>query len=763
MRLKRRLQRLAVWARRKHLGRRLALVLFLAALASGGGTFYFLSTPEPTSITLLTLLNLDLVIFLILGVLVVRAGVRLWSERRTGAAGSRLHVRVTVLFSAVAIVPAIVLAVFSALVFQVGFESWFDDKVSTAVEESQEVAEAFLKAHMNAIAGDAALMANDLNRAWRRLPNQQVLNQFLGTQSVLRNLSEVVVFTGDGTVIGRAGYTISLRFEQVPSFLIEQANKGEVVVLPGQANDRVRALVELAQPSTYLYVGRFVDPTVSDHIEKADAAVREYMTFKDQSAQLQILYFLSTVVVSLLLLLGAMWVGMSIANRLARPIMQLIDAAEKVREGNLAVRVPEIIASDEVALLGRAFNRMTVRLESQHRRLMAAYEELDERRRFTETVLAGVSAGVIGVDAAGRINLPNPSAKALLDEDLDLWIGHPIGAILPAFGDLLNDAGQRPDRPVEQEIEVTTATRRHATLLVRVAAEHADSGVTGFVFTFDDITELQAAQRKAAWADVARRIAHEIRNPLTPIQLSAERLKRKYLRQITEDPETFARCTDIIVRHVSDIGQMVDEFSAFARMPAPEIRTADLVDIVSQAVFLQHTAYGRISFETELPDTPVWVACDSRQITQALTNLLKNAVEAIEGRDRPAEGGPPLVPGVVRVLLSVSGDWATVILIDNGRGLPPDMEPHRLTEPYVTTRSKGTGLGLAIVKKILEDHGGDLILENAPGGGAAIAMTLPLSRSLPPETVPSAPPAVSSERGPEAASVSAQTLSVHGP
>ncbi|CCG07845.1 sensor histidine kinase NtrY-like [Pararhodospirillum photometricum] len=729
--LRRRVQRLAVWARRLRLARGLAVVLFLAALVSGAVTFYVLSNPTPNSRAIWVLLNVDLVIILVLGVLVLRSGVRLWTERRTGRASSRLHVRLTVLFSAVAITPAILLAVFSALAFQLGFESWFDDKVSTAIEESQEVAEAYLKAHLNAIAGDAALMANDLNREWRRLPNQQVLNQFLSTLSLVRNLSEVVIFTADGTVIGRAGYTISLRFEQVPSFLIEQANKGEVVVMPGQANDRVRALVELAVPSTYLYIGRFVDPAVSDHIEKANAAVGEYLVFKAQSAHLQILYFLSYIVVSLLLLLAAIWMGMSIANRLARPIMQLVDAAEKVSEGNLAVRVPETLSSDEVALLGRAFNRMTTRLESQHRRLTAANEELDERRRFTETVLAGVSAGVIGVDPEGRIKLPNPSATALVGETLENWIGQPIGAVLPDLGALLTDARQRPDRPVEREIVLVTPARRSLTVLVRVAAECSEDGVTGFVFTFDDITELQAAQRKAAWADVARRIAHEIKNPLTPIQLSAERLKRKYLRQITEDPETFARCTDIIVRHVSDIGQMVDEFSAFARMPAPEIREADLAEIVSQAVFLQSSAYGRIAYETSLPAAPVRVACDSRQISQALTNLLKNAVEAIEGRERPPEGAPPLPEGRIRVTLSVTETGAAVALHDNGRGLPPDMEPMRLTEPYVTTRSKGTGLGLAIVKKILEDHGGTLILENAPEGGAVISFTLPLDPSAP--------------------------------
>ncbi|MBK1664749.1 two-component sensor histidine kinase [Rhodospirillum rubrum] len=721
--LNRTLLRLGLWARRVKLSRRLAVALAVASLISGGVTFFLLSSPEPSSRAIWILLNVDLVILLALGGLITRSVVRMWSGRRSG--GSRLQVRLAVLFSAVAITPAILLAIFSTIAFQVSFQSWFDEKVSTAVRESQEVAEAYLQAHMNAIAGDAALTANDLNREWRRMPNSQVLNQFLTTQSLVRNLSEVVVFTREGNVLGRAGYTFSLQFEQIPNYLIDQADLGEVVVIPGQGNDRVRALVELATPGTYLYVGRFVDAAVRDHIEKAHAAVSEYLAFQAQSSKLQILYFLTYIVVSLLLLLAAIWVGITIANRLAQPIMDLIEAAGKVSEGNLSVRVSELMASDEVALLGRAFNRMTIRLESQQKSLLAANLELDERRRFTETVLAGVSAGVIGVDAEGKINLPNPSACALFDRDLTLWQGQPIGALLPEFGEVLTAVRQRPDRPVEREMEIRI-DRRPVTLLVRVAAECSAQGITGFVFTFDDITELQSAQRKAAWADVARRIAHEIKNPLTPIQLSAERLKRKYLKQITDDPETFARCTETIIRHVGDIGQMVDEFSAFARMPAPEIRPCDLGELVVQSVVLQRTAYGQIGFSTELPEGKVIVAADGRQITQALTNLLKNAVEAIQGRDRPAEGAPPLPAGRIAVSLTLTNDQAVVRIVDNGRGLP-DMETKRLTEPYVTTRAKGTGLGLAIVKKILEDHGGDLVLENASGGGAAISLTLPLT------------------------------------
>lgn len=728
--------RFAVWARRVRLKRHLAAMLFIVALVSAGATFLVLSRPETmNSRTVWVLLNADILIILILGTLVTRAVLKSVLRRRNKRASSRLHLRLTVLFSVVAIVPSIVLAAFLAFTFFLGFESWFNQRVSTAIEESQEVAEAYLMTHKSAIAGEVAILANEINRIWYRLPDAAARDRYLMDQQFRRGLSQVVIFRAQSTydtrfsgeIIARAGWGFSPGDTDTISLeLLDRADNGEIVVLPGQANDQVRAFVGLAASGTYLYVARFVDLAVSDHIRKSEVAAAEYMAFKNHSGQLQLFYFLTYIIVSLMLLLVSVWVGLNIASRLVGPIVRLIDAAERVGEGNLAVRVPELSARDEVALLGRAFNRMTARIDSQHKRLSAANRELDERRRFTETVLAGVSSGVIGVDAKGRIDLPNPSANKLIGVDLNAWSGRPIGELADAFGDLLKEAMSRPDRMVEREVELTTKGNRTLTLLVRVSAECSERGVTGYVFTFDDMTELLSAQRKAAWADVARRIAHEIKNPLTPIQLSAERLRRKYLHQITESPEIFERCTDIIIRHVSDIGQMVDEFSAFARMPQPNIEKTDLVDIVSQAVFLQKTAYGAIAFSTSLPETPLIAPVDRGQITQALTNMLKNAIEAIEGRDKPGDGAPPLPAGRICVSVAREDGKAVIRLIDNGRGLPDGTNVSRLTEPYVTTRAKGTGLGLAIVKKILEDHGGSLTLENAPDQGACVTVVLPL-------------------------------------
>jgi two-component system nitrogen regulation sensor histidine kinase NtrY len=387
-----------------------------------------------------------------------------------------------------------------------------------------------------------------------------------------------------------------------------------------------------------------------------------------------------------------------------------------VRAGDLSARVPEGDKDDELVSLSRAFNRMTNQIQSQQRELIDANRQLDERRRFTETVLTGVSAGVIGLDRGGRIYLPNRSASALLGVDLDLSVGEDLAEVAPEMAGLLEEAARRPDRLAQAQVQIA-GDNSMRTLLVRIAAEHDDGEISGFVVTFDDVTELLSAQRKAAWADIARRIAHEIKNPLTPIQLSAERLRRKYLKEIKKDPETFRICTDTIIRHVEDIGRMVDEFSSFARMPAPVLKPEDLTTIVEQAVFLERTAHPKIAFETRFAARPVSLRCDARLVGQALINIVKNAIESIEGRI--AESGPT-PPGQIVVTVEASAKVALTIE-DNGKGLPRNGR-ERLTEPYVTTRAKGTGLGLAIVKKIMEDHQGELMLSDREPGGARVRL-----------------------------------------
>ncbi|HTZ36068.1 MAG TPA: ATP-binding protein, partial [Stellaceae bacterium] len=409
-------------------------------------------------------------------------------------------------------------------------------------------------------------------------------------------------------------------------------------------------------------------------------------------------------------------IGISIAAQLADPISRLVGAADRIGAGDLSVRVPEGRKDDEMASLSRAFNRMTDQIQSQQQELIEANRQLDERRRFTETVLTGVTAGVIGLDGFGRIYLPNRSASALIGVDLDRSVGEDLAEVVPAMAELLGEVNRRPDRVAQAQIQIVGGSTR--TLLVRISAEQDNEGISGYVVTFDDITELLSAQRKAAWADVARRIAHEIKNPLTPIQLSAERLRRNYLKDIKKDPDTFRICTDTIIRHVEDIGRMVDEFSSFARMPAPVLKPEDLTAIVERAVFLERTAHSEIAFTTSFAQRPVTVRCDARLVGQAAINIVKNAVEAIEARLVDTGPNPP---GQIAVSVEEAAGKVVVTVADNGKGLPKRGR-ERLTEPYVTTRAKGTGLGLAIVKKIMEDHQGELLLEDAPGGGARVML-----------------------------------------
>jgi len=716
--------RLGQWGQRHGLARKLGVALTLAVIASGIATYAVLSSggplrgPNPQ--TVFSMLTLDLVFMLLLAALVGRRLLRVWAERRAGTAGARLHVRLVLLFSVVAITPAILVAVFSALVINFGVEQWFNKRVSTAVDESLAVAKAYLEEHQQVIGGDALAMANDINREGPALlRNPYHLTQMVGAQAAIRGLSEAIVFDANKQVLARAGlaFSMELSLDGIPQWAIERARSGEVAVLTNPGDQRVRALVKLEGSllDSYLYVGRPVDPTVIAHMDRTNRAVAEYKQLELTRSGLEVTFSAIFLMVALLLLLAAMWIGLTLATQMATPIIRLINAAERVRTGDLAARVADDGAVDELGALSRAFNRMIGQLETQRHDLMDANRELDERRRFTEAVLAGVSAGVIGIDRHGLVELPNRYAAEYLSMEPDLMIGHSLESLVPELGPLFLTIRKRPERSVQDELKVVRNGRSRA-LLVRIVAERDDWTVTGFVVTIDDITELLSAQRKAAWADVARRIAHEIKNPLTPIQLSAERLKRKYLKQIQTDPETFLNCTDTIIRQVGDIGRMVDEFSAFARMPAPVMKQDDLLETITQAVFLARTGYPQVAFLCDYPETVVKIPCDIRQIGQALTNLLKNAVESIQGRE-----GADLPQGRVIVKAERRLGCVVVSVEDNGRGLPVEQRD-RLAEPYVTTRTKGTGLGLAIVKKIMEDHGGELMLEDLDGGGARVSL-----------------------------------------
>jgi two-component system, NtrC family, nitrogen regulation sensor histidine kinase NtrY len=729
-------QPLVDWARRVGLGNKLTAALTIVVLVSVMITYMAMTGTAPFSRDdVLVLLNVNLILVLVLGIVVVRRLVELWGGRRRGLAGSRLHVRLVVLFGLVAAAPAVVVAVFSALFINLTVEGWFSQGVRTAVESSLAVAQSYLEEHRQAIRADALAMANDLNNnAVDLMASTALLDKFVDDQSLLRSFSEAMVFNTNGGILARSGFYLSLEFEPIPIEAMTKARDGAVVILPSANYDRVRALLRLDRfANTYLYVGRPVDPMVIAHVEETGRAVADYKQVEAQRSGLQITFALAYVVVALLLLLAATWIGLLIATKLARPIAALIDTAERVRSGDLSARVSEAPTNDELGTLSRAFNRMTSQLEAQRAELVEANRQLERRRRFTETVLSGVSAGVIGLDQEGRISLPNSVGNDLLSSKLEEHIGEPLAAIVPELTELIEQAIRRPDRRNEAQIRLKRG-RNTRLLLTRVTAERVEEQVRGFVVTLDDVTELVTAQRTAAWADVARRIAHEIKNPLTPIQLSAERLKRKYLKEITSDPETFVTCTDTIVRQVGDIGRMVDEFSAFARMPAPVMKQEDLRELCREAIFLLRNANAEISFTLEMPERPAPAWCDARLVRQALINLLQNAVDAINERLQSVDGNLPA--GQVWVRLRAGERHAIIEVEDNGKGLPSE-ERDRLTEPYMTTRSKGTGLGLAIVKKIMEDHGGELILEDGSLGGARVSLSLP---QYPPSAADESPP-----------------------
>ncbi|MEM7226571.1 MAG: PAS domain-containing sensor histidine kinase [Pseudomonadota bacterium] len=726
---RRRFARFLEWTRRVGLERKLAIGLLIAAVASVVATLGALTGNLPVEADawdILWLLNLNLILLLCLAPLVIRRLAIIWMARRRGIAGARLHIRLVALFSLVAVTPTIIVALVSVVMFDFVLEGWFSKEVSTAIEESQAVTQAYLKEHQDTIAVDLDYIARNLNNEGAiLLTRPQGFNRFLSKLAWDRSVTEALVFEAPFRILARTALTMSMELDpEIPDWAYETARSGQIVVLVPEAEDRVRALVRLDTfPSeTFLYVGRLIDPTVLAHVDETEEAAQVYANLQNKSDDLQISFAMVFAVVALLLLLAAVWVGLAFANQLSVPIRSLIGAADRVTSGDLSARAAYADEQDEMGSLATSFNRMTDELSRQQNELIEANQQLDVRRRFIEAVLAGVSSGILGLDRRGKITLPNRRVCDLLGATPEDLQDKSLAKVLPELAELLQAARKRPRRIIEGQVQRLDGDGRPMTLFVRIAPEVGERGLIGFVVTIDDITELLSAQRKAAWSDVARRIAHEIKNPLTPIQLSAERLKRKYLSQIDSDSETFQTCTDTIIRHVGDIGRMVDEFSSFARMPAPEMKDEDLGKLVEEAVFLQSGAHPTIDFTIDRAAVPVVVSCDAQQIRRVLTNLLQNSVDSIEGR--LSEAGGDKSSGKISVVLREDEAKSEIVVEDNGRGLP-EQERHRLTEPYITTREKGTGLGLAIVKKIMEDHEGHLILEDAPGGGARVTVVFP--------------------------------------
>ena len=702
----------------------LAWGLALTGAVLGVVTFAVL-TPSADSDPdlILALLYADLLVLLLLTLILARRVVLLWARRRRAQPGARLHVQLVAAFSLLAATPAVIVAAGAAGFFTIGIQGWFSERVSSALTHSMAVADAYYEDHRKLVLADVLWIANRLART----PAEHRLDTATLDQLVTeRGIAEALVLRADGQILARSSLSLLLAFDQLPAGALQRALQGETVVFQIRGGDRVRALAPLSGlADQLLYVGRYIDTNVLRNIDAVRTAVGEYQQAERERASLHITFTMVFIAVAVLLVAVAAWIGFQVANRFAGPVSELAHAANRVRDGDLSARVKEEGQSGELLLLLRAFNRMTGQIEDQRYELVAANRELDTRRRFTEAVLAGVSAGVVAVDSRGVIFLSNHSASDLLGVPEDSLTGRPFAQAIPAMSDLFHRAVVYPSR-VNQDQVITTRNGQERVLLVRVNAATRNTRVQGYVITFDDMTERILAQRAAAWRGVARRIAHEVRNPLTPIRLAAERLKRRYAGEVRTEPEVFESCIDTIVRQVVEMTRMVDEFSEFARLPPPVLRRVDMVALINGVQAINDTAHADIRVSAHVPDQPVYVLCDASQLDRALGNLVQNAVQAIHGH---AEPGTAL--GNIDIILEAADDGDTyhVTVEDDGGGFPEDFLD-RATEPYVTTRQGGTGLGLAIVRRIVEDQGGKISLANT-GRGARVMLTLPCAPSTP--------------------------------
>ncbi|MBV8745967.1 MAG: PAS domain-containing sensor histidine kinase [Xanthobacteraceae bacterium] len=655
-----------------------------------------------------TLLLVNGVTVLFLLAIIGREVWQLLRARRRGRAGSRLHVQIVGLFSIIAALPAILIAVVASISLDRGLDRFFTLSPRAVIENSLNVTEAYLGEQMQMIGGDVVAMGNDISRTKPFIEqNPEAMRQLLTAQASLRRLAGAMLIDSNEKVIDKADVRVPNEFVFLAPDRQRLASTSETEPTMMLARNYVAAMIKLhGFEDTYLFVTRILDPLVVANLRQTQASIREYADNETRRLNVQIAFGLMYTVIALTVLLSAVWIGLNFANRLVEPIRRLIAAANVVSTGNLYVQVPIGKAQGDMAQLGATFNKMTQELRTQRDDIVRARDLVDSRRRFTEAVLSGASAGVIGIDSAGKIGILNRSAEKLIGCTETTALGRPLVDIVPELSEMVETARATPQRSVQGQVTITRAARERI-ITVRVTSEQSTGAEHGYVFTLDDITELVAAQRTSAWADVARRIAHEIKNPLTPIQLSAERLRRKYGSRIVEDKPIFEQCTDTIVRQVEDIRRMVDEFSRFARMPKAVISDDDLADTVRQVVFLQRVGNADIDIEATFSHDPMPARLDRRLISQALTNIIKNATEAI-GAVPAAELGR----GHITVTTTRDGNMINIDVIDNGIGLPKENR-NRLTEPYVTTREKGTGLGLAIVGKILEEHGGGLELHDA--------------------------------------------------
>lgn len=698
---------------------RLGYIAVLIALSIGMLTVFNLSRFDPAqqdSTLLTTLIAIDFLAVIIVGGFVIRQILQLVNERRQRMAGYQLHWRIALMFGGVAALPAIIITAFALFVVDYSLRGWFADRISTAVTESVQVADYYFEEHASSIQSDVLTIANDVNReAFKLRGNPALLEQYLTNQTALRNLSEAIILDGTGQVIAKSRFAFAVTFMNIRGEWLTDARDGEVVLLRADQTNKLRAVIKLNSfVDAYLFVGRFIDRSVLEAVDNTRLAAADYQQLGIRQLDLQISFAFVFGLFLALLLITALWIGLNLATAIVEPLGSVISVAEQVRSGNLSPRVPKGLELEEIARLGLSFNNMLDEIVRSREQLVQANKQIDRRREFTEAVLGGVSSGVIGLDKDLNVTLPNSTATQLLQVSTDALIGHPLVDVVPEFDGLVSTARSRKRNFAEEQI-MLERSGQHLTLRARIAAERVDGAIIGYVVTFDDVTDLLSAQRKAAWSDIARRIAHEIKNPLTPIQLASDRLRRKYTPEDEAAGEQFTEYLSIISRQVEDIGRMVDEFSAFARMPQPAMAPVDLQALVAGQITLFEDDAVTLSMVTDDPDASYTVLGDAGLLRQAVLNLIQNGVDSLrESRTKAPR---------IELALAHDAGIVTLKIMDNGPGYP-DMDRSKLLEPYVTHRAKGTGLGLAIVSKIVQDHAGTLELLDAEEGGACAIIRL---------------------------------------
>ncbi len=730
-------QRFSRWQRQRHVRNAVTVGLVLLAPILAAITYFVVGPLDQgaASAQLRMVLLVDLVYVLVVMALVMGQVARMVAARRAKSAGSRLHLRLTGVFALSALIPTVLVAVFSVLLISIALEGLFSEPVGNVLRTSLTTARAYEDEHRQELSRDARVLAGNLNR-------ERQANLFMDDGEVRRvlgevqtqiklGLSEAFVLDALGNITARGLNSYEFGYELPGPDAFEQADKDGLAIIEDFENNEFRALVPLpAFPDRYLYVTREVDGSVLSLLDDTTETVEQYEELANERGQLLFQFGLLYLGFAVILILGAIWGGLWFAERLSRPVGRLVSASQRVGSGDLDVRVIEDDGDDEISQLGHYFNQMTSRLKGQRDELLETNRLTERRRRLFDSVLSSVTSGVVGLDPDGRVAFVNPSAKRLLSVGPDL-ADSALSVAVPEFADLFERVRSANSEGVQDQVNLLRKGQQESLLVRMSPRQNADGALEGYVVAFDDVTDLVSAQRMAAWGDVARRIAHEIKNPLTPIRLSAERIQRKFGKHVGKDAATLEQMTDVIVRQTNDLRRIVDEFSKFARMPEPKLTISDLTKLTNDAVALQRAGQPGVKIKADLPKEAILAELDGTMISQALTNLIKNAGEATEtyiekhGRD----GYQP----EVRIAMSHTENTVTLTITDNGIGLPEDRS--RLFEPYVTTRDSGTGLGLPIVKKIIEEHGGTLSLTGADKfdgqnhAGACATIQLPVMRA----------------------------------